>query len=89
MPELHMVKAKYGEDWTPPFTCCAQDMIGLYHHRAGLSSAVGSASADPGGRKFKPQQGHITFVEIDHEIISTAILPLLIQEGQLSQVSYW
>ena len=27
---------------------------------------------------------HITFMEIDHEIISTAILPLLlIQEGQL------
>ena len=32
-----------------------------------------------------PQTGLITFVEIDHEIISTVILPfLLIQEGQLS-----
>ena len=34
---------------------------------------------------FEPQLGNITFVEIDHEIISTVILPLpLIQEGQLS-----
>ena len=31
------------------------------------------------------QLGYITFVEIDHEIISVDILPLLlIQEGQLS-----
>ena len=34
------------------------------------------------GREFEP--GHITSMEIDHEIISTAILLLLlIEEGQL------
>ena len=37
------------------------------------------------GRKFESQLGHITFVEIDHGIISMVILPiLLIQEGHLS-----
>ena len=38
------------------------------------------------GWKFDFQLGHITFMEINHEIISTVILPilLLIQEGQLS-----
>ena len=35
-------------------------------------------------RKFESQLGHIIFVKIDHEIISTVILPLLlIQERQL------
>ena len=40
----------------------------------------------PGGRRFSPRQGRQhSFVEIDHEIFSTVILPLpLIQEGQLS-----
>ena len=40
----------------------------------------------PGGRGFNPCQGRQhSFVEIDHEIFSTVILPLpLIQEGQLS-----
>ena len=34
---------------------------------------------------YGSQLSHITVVEIDHEIISTVILPLLlIQEGQLS-----
>ena len=33
--------------------------------------------------KFEYQLGHITFMKIDHEIISTIILPLpQIQEGQ-------
>ena len=37
------------------------------------------------GHKFGSQPGHITFVEIDHKIISMVILPiLLIQKGQLS-----
>ena len=37
------------------------------------------------GRKFKSQLGYVTFVVIDHEIISMAIIPLpLIQERQLS-----
>ena len=40
----------------------------------------------PGGRGFNPCRGRQhCFVEIDHEIFSTVILPLpLIQEGQLS-----
>ena len=40
----------------------------------------------PGGRGFNPRRGRQhSFVEIDHEIFSTVILPLpLIQEGQLS-----
>ena len=40
----------------------------------------------PGGRRFNPGRGRQhSFVEIDHEIFSTAILSLpLIQEGQLS-----
>ena len=40
----------------------------------------------PGGRGFKPHRGRQhSFVEIDHEIFSNAILSLpLIQEGQLS-----
>ena len=34
---------------------------------------------------FEPQPGYITFVEMDHEIISTAILPFpMIQEAKLS-----
>ena len=46
------------------------------------------ASSDwrSGGRGFNPRRGRQhSFVEIDHEIFSTVILPLpLIQEGQLS-----
>ena len=40
----------------------------------------------PGGRGFNPRRGRQhSFVEIDHEIVSTVILSLpLIQEGQLS-----
>ena len=40
----------------------------------------------PGGRGFNSQRGRQhSFVEIDHEILSTVILSLpLIQEGQLS-----
>ena len=40
----------------------------------------------PGGRGFNPRRGRQhSFVEIGHEIFSTAILSLpLIQEGQLS-----
>ena len=48
------------------------------------------------GREFEPQSGHITFAEIDHEIISKVIFSLpLIQERQWSVASksiitkYW
>ena len=44
-----------------------------------------TADAEVITHKFESQLGHITLVEIDHEIISMTILPLLlIQEGQLS-----
>ena len=56
---------------------------------------VTSLTADPGVVSLIPARSHI-FVEIDHEIISTAILLLLlIQEGLLSVTSesmctkYW
>ena len=40
----------------------------------------------PGGRGFNPRRGRQhSFMEIDHEILSTVILSLpLVQEGQLS-----
>ena len=42
--------------------------------------SVDSPNADPGVASLIPAQSH-TFVEIDHEILSTVILlPLLIQE---------
>ena len=48
------------------------------------------------GCEFEPQPVHITFVETDHEIISTAAFHfLLIKEGQLSvtgkstSTKYW
>ena len=37
-----------------------------------------------GGSNFKFQLSHITFMDVNCEIISTTILLLLIQEGQLS-----
>ena len=54
---------------------------------AGIGGSVGCASdRRPGGRGFVPRRGRQhSFVEVDHEIISTVILSLLlIQEGQLS-----
>ena len=55
-------------------------------HAAGLHSSVGGMfDWRSRGHKFESQLCYITFVAIDHEIISTVILPLpLIQEGQLS-----
>ena len=55
---------------------------------AGLGGSLGCAVRlkRPGGRGFNPRRGRQhSFVEIDHEILSTVILSLpLIQEGQLS-----
>ena len=54
---------------------------------AGLGGSVGCASDwRPEGRGFEPRRGRQhSFVELDHEILSTVILSLpLIQEGQLS-----
>ena len=64
------------------FTVCIQSVICW----AGRGSLVGCASAwYVDGRGFHPHILQHSFVEIDHEIISTSILSLpLIQEGQLS-----
>ena len=64
--------------------------------QAGLHSAVCSAS-DCRSRvyMFESQLEHKTLMEIDHEIISAVILPLKIQERQLSvtgksmHTKYW
>ena len=51
-----------------------------------VAQLVASPTADPGIVSLILALSH-TFVEIDHEIISTAILVLLIQEGLLSVTS--
>ena len=52
-----------------------------------LALSVTSLIADPGVASSIPALSHI-FVDVDHEIISTAILLLpLIQEGLLSATS--
>ena len=55
-----------------------------------VAQSVMSLTADPGVASLIPAQSH-TFMEIDHEIISAAILLLLIQDGLLSDTSkkYW
>ena len=59
-----------------------------------VGQLVGSPTAGPGIVSLIPAWSH-TFLEIDHEIISTVILLLLIQEGLLSVTSesmctkYW
>ena len=59
--------------------------VRIWPETAGLHGAVGGASDFRSiGCNFASQLDHIIFAEIDHEIISTAILPLLmIQKGQL------
>ena len=62
----------------------------LQNHWIVLPASVAQLDAPsdwrPEGRGFKPRRGRQhSFVEIDHEIFSTVILPLLlIHEGQLS-----
>ena len=60
----------------------------FWSNALGASVAWLDAPSDwrPGGRGFNPHRARQhSFVEIDHEIFSTVILPLpLIQEGQLS-----
>ena len=61
-------------------TCGTREWL----HRAD-SRASDCKSRDP---RFEYLLSHITFMEIDHLIISMVILPLpLIQEGQLSVTS--
>ena len=55
--------------------------------RGTVAQSVACPTADPGVASWIPARSH-TFVEIDHDIISTAILSLpLIQEGLLSVTS--
>ena len=54
---------------------------------AGLHSAVSRApDCRSRGRKFESQLDHIIFVEIDHEIISIAILSLLLIQDSICQL---
>ena len=68
---------------------------GLFSNIFLLAWSVESPTADPGFASLIPARSH-TFIEIDHEIISTVILLLpVIQEGLLSVTSesmctkYW
>ena len=67
---------------------CAEILLSILMRQVSSSVAQLDAPSDwrPGGRGFNPRRGRQhSFVEIDHEIFSTAILSLpLIQEGQLS-----
>ena len=59
---------------------------------AQLLRAVGSASdCRSRGCEFEPQPGHITFMEIDHEIISMVICHSLLPsaDSKRAVVSYW
>ena len=63
-------------------TCMGGKVVEL-HRTVGSSSDCISKD-----RKFESKLDYITFVEIDHDIISTVILPLpLFQDGQLSVTS--
>ena len=59
-----------------------------------IAQSVACQTADPGVASSVPAWSH-TFTKIGHEIISTVILFLLIQEGLLSVISesmcakYW
>ena len=75
---------------------CLIQMVLLSTHNicffAGPRSAVGNVSdacltADPGVASSIPVQSH-TFVEIDHEMISTVILPLPLIHSRRVVVSY-
>ena len=68
-----------------------------FHHKLyipGCCIAQSDLSADPGLQSLIQARSH-TFMEIDHEIISTVILLPLIQEGLLPVTSesmcmkYW
>ena len=62
---------------------------GVYCFHVSVAQLDAPSDWRPGGRGFNPRRGRQhSFVEIDHEIFSTAILSLpLIQEGQF--VSFW
>ena len=51
-------------------------LLALSYLLAAKISCSAEMSRKKGGRKFESQFGHITFVDINHEIISTVILTL-------------
>ena len=63
-------------------TCCGYSLQRLLI--AGLHSGVDIVSNCRSISKFESQPVHITFMEIDHEIISFSPSIDLIKEGQLS-----
>ena len=70
-----------------PGPYCRSNLVCKFSLLASLDGSVESASNwRPGGHGFDPRQGwQHSFMEIDHEIFSMAILSIpLIQEGQLS-----
>ena len=87
------------------WACFRDVMAGLFakilaNYYRTLNSSASVAQLDapsdwrPGGRGFNPRRGRQhSFVEIDHEILSTVILSLpLIQEGQFLAkecAQYW
>ena len=63
---------------------CLDESFQDYSWPGLVAQSVASPTADPGVASWIPAQSH-TFVEIDHEIISTVILLIqLIQKGLLS-----
>ena len=72
-------------DGKEPFTSILQPLIRVCHSSR-MAQLAAPSDWRPGGRGFNPRRGRQhSFVEIDHEIFSTVILSLpLNQEGQLS-----
>ena len=57
----------------------------MYKQISFIQAVEGMSGCGSRDRKFKPQLSHVQFLEIDHEIITVVMLPLLvIQEGKLS-----
>ena len=57
--------------------------------RANKAQSTASLTAKSRGREFDPQPYHITFGEIDHEIIPTAVLPLLLIRNRIMDYMYF
>ena len=76
----------YLDSVTLTYISCSIDFYAFSRGPALVAQLDAPSDWRPGGRWFKPRRGRQhSFMEIDHEIFSTVILPLpLIQEGQLS-----
>ena len=73
----------YQTTWTWNITKPPIEAIRLYNIEPdSKAQSVVRLTADPGARKFESQFDRISFVDIDHEIISMVILAIpMIQEG--------